>query len=91
MINNSVYTSTKQLAAMNSKSKHLLIVPLYHSSGCGGGTMRMICTGGQLIIPSPTFDSKRALHAIEVEEITSMVGVPTMYIGNVNPYKFHHL
>ena len=51
--------------------------------GCCGGTMRMICHGGQLVIPSPTFEAKLALNAIESKKVTSMVGVPTMYLGNV--------
>ena len=45
--------------------------------------MRMICHGGQLVIPSPTFEAKHALQAINSHNITSMVGVPTMYLGNV--------
>ena len=45
--------------------------------------MRMICHGGQLVIPSPTFEAKLALKAIESKKVTSMVGVPTMYLGNV--------
>ena len=45
--------------------------------------MRMICHGGQLVIPSPTFEAKPALQAIESKNITSMVGVPMMYLGNV--------
>ena len=51
--------------------------------GCCGGTMRMVSHGGQLVIPSPTFEAKHALQAIESKNITSMVGVPTMYLGNV--------
>ena len=45
--------------------------------------MRMVSHGGQLVIPSPTFEAKHALQAIESKNITSMVGVPTMYLGNV--------
>ena len=45
--------------------------------------MRMICHGGQLVIPSPTFEANLALKAIESKKVTSMVGVPTMYLGNV--------
>ena len=82
MINNSTYTSVPTIGNMSASSKMLLVVPLYHSSGCAGGTMTMITNGCELVMPAPHFDPVMALKAMETKQVGVIIGVPTMFLGN---------
>jgi len=55
----------------------LLIVPLFHVTGCHGIMLNMLATGGKLVMLRK-WDPKQALDAIEQERITMLGGVPTM-------------
>src|SRR5258708_1848037 len=63
-------------------------VPMYHCFGCVGGTMAMIGTGAAMILPSPSFDPLATMEAIHVERATSIYGVPTMFIAQLQHPEF---
>src|SRR5580700_1597468 len=63
-------------------------VPLYHCFGCVGGTMVTIGTGAAMIQPSPSFDPFATMEAIHSEHATSVYGVPTMFIAQLQHPEF---
>ena len=63
-------------------------VPLYHCFGCVGGTVTCIVSGAAIILPSPTFDPLATMEAIHHERATSIYGVPTMFIAQLQHPEF---
>jgi fatty-acyl-CoA synthase len=58
-------------------------VPLYHCFGSVIGCMVSVVSGAALILPSPQFDVRATLAAVERERATALYGVPTMYIAEL--------
>jgi fatty-acyl-CoA synthase len=63
-------------------------VPLYHCFGCVIGTLVCMVTGATLILPSPTFDALATMQAIHEERVTTIYGVPTMFIAELGHAEF---
>ena len=63
-------------------------VPLYHCFGCVGGTLASIGTGAAMILPAPTFDPLATMTAVQSEHATSIYGVPTMFIAQLQHPEF---
>jgi fatty-acyl-CoA synthase len=53
----------------------------------------LACTshGATMVIPGPGFDPKATLHAVAAERCTSLYGVPTMFIAELNDPDFELL
>ncbi len=58
-------------------------VPFYHCFGCVLGTTVCLVYGSALVVPAPTFDPEATLKAIVAEHCTSIYGVPTMFVGEL--------
>ena len=58
-------------------------VPFYHCFGCVLGTTVCLVYGSALVVPAPTFDPEATLKAIATEKCTSLYGVPTMFVGEL--------
>ena len=58
-------------------------VPFYHCFGCVLGTTVCLIHGSALVVPAPTFDPEATLRAIAGERCTSIYGVPTMFVGEL--------
>lgn len=65
-------------------TKICLPVPMYHCFGSVGGGMCLAVHGTTLVFPSPGYNSKANLAAIESERCTIVYGTPTMYVDMVN-------
>jgi fatty-acyl-CoA synthase len=52
-------------------------MPLFHTAGCGLGTLGPLQAGGTQILP-PSFDAERMLALLEAEHGTIVLAVPTM-------------
>jgi long-chain acyl-CoA synthetase len=66
-------------ADVKVQSASLLIVPLFHVTGCLATMMVNYATGGKLVLMPPgRFDPDLAMETIERERITSFGGVPTI-------------
>src|SRR5579872_442588 len=63
-------------------------VPLYHCFGCVIGTMVALTSGAAMILPAPQFDALTTLEAIHSERATSVYGVPTMFITELEHPEF---
>ena len=61
------------------QSAALLVVPLFHVTGCLSTMTLNYATGGKLVLmPVGRFDPEIAMQAIEREQVTSIGGVPTV-------------
>jgi fatty-acyl-CoA synthase len=63
-------------------------VPLYHCFGSVAGTLVSALTGAALILPAGTFDPLATLEAIHSERATTIYGVPTMFIAELEHPEF---
>jgi fatty-acyl-CoA synthase len=59
-------------------------VPFYHCFGMVMGNLAAISHGCCIVIPAPAFDPALTLQAIADEHCTSIYGVPTMFIAQLN-------
>lgn len=63
-------------------------VPLYHCFGMVMGNLGATTHGACLVYPEAAFDPAATLRAIETERCTSLYGVPTMFIAQLNDANF---
>jgi fatty-acyl-CoA synthase len=63
-------------------------VPLYHCFGSVIGCMVSAVYGAALILPSAQFEARATLEAVEAERATTLYGVPTMYIAELEHPEF---
>lgn len=59
-------------------------VPFYHCFGMVMGNLASTSHGCTMVIPAPGFDPKATLEAVQQERCTSLYGVPTMFIAELN-------
>lgn len=65
-----------------------LPVPLFHCFGMVDGNLAAMTHGAAIVLPSETFDALAALETIEAERCTSLYGVPTMFIAQLEHPRF---
>ncbi len=63
-------------------------VPFYHCFGMVIGNLCCTAFGSCMVIPSESFDPVKTLTAVEQENCTSLYGVPTMFIAELNTADF---
>ena len=63
-------------------------VPMYHCFGCVAGTLAALSAGAAMILPAPSFDPLATMRAIQDERATSIYGVPTMFIAQLQHPEF---
>jgi fatty-acyl-CoA synthase len=63
-------------------------VPFYHCFGSVLGNLAALTHGCAVVIPGEAFDAEDTLHAIEAHSCTSIYGVPTMFIAQLNHPRF---
>ncbi|MEU6888466.1 AMP-binding protein [Streptomyces viridosporus] len=61
-----------------------LPVPFYHCFGMVMGNLAATSHGACIVIPAPSFDPEATLEAVQRERCTSLYGVPTMFIAELN-------
>ncbi|GAA3526837.1 AMP-binding protein [Amycolatopsis ultiminotia] len=59
-------------------------VPFYHCFGMVMGNLACTSHGATMVIPGPGFDPVATLAAVAGERCTSLYGVPTMFIAELN-------
>jgi len=65
-----------------------LPVPFYHCFGMVLGNLAIVTHGACIVIPSEVFDPLAVLEAVAAERCTSLYGVPTMFIAELNAPEF---
>ncbi|MBO2009287.1 AMP-binding protein [Hymenobacter negativus] len=63
-------------------------VPFYHCFGMVIGNLACASHGSCMVIPSEAFDPKTAMQAVQAERCTSLYGVPTMFIAELEHPEF---
>jgi fatty-acyl-CoA synthase len=59
-------------------------VPFYHCFGCVLGTLVCAVTGAAMVVPAPSFDARATLAAVASQRCTSLYGVPTMFVAQLD-------
>jgi len=68
----------------SSKDRVCIPVPFYHCFGMVIGNLACTSHGACMVIPSSSFDPSLTLNAVETEKCTSLYGVPTMFIAELD-------
>jgi fatty-acyl-CoA synthase len=63
-------------------------LPLYHCFGMGIGNLGCIAAGASMVYPAASFEPLATLQAIQEERCTSLYGVPTMFIAQLEHPRF---
>ncbi len=63
-------------------------VPYYHCFGMVMGNLACTSHGACMVIPAPSFDPVATLQAVQDERCTSLYGVPTMFIAELEHPQF---
>lgn len=66
------------------KDRVCLPVPFYHCFGMVLGNMAIVTHGACIVIPGEFFDPAQVLGVVEKEKCTSLYGVPTMFIAELD-------
>ncbi len=61
-----------------------LPVPFYHCFGMVMGNLAATSRGACMVIPAPSFEPRATLEAVVREKCTSLYGVPTMFIAELD-------
>ena len=64
-------------------------VPFYHCFGCVLGNLAAVTHGSAVVIPGAWFDPEATLQAIQAHGCTSIYGVPTMFIAELDHPRFN--
>ena len=59
-------------------------VPFYHCFGMVLGNLACTTHGAAIVVPGPVFDPLATLETVEAERCTSLYGVPTMFIAELD-------
>jgi fatty-acyl-CoA synthase len=65
-------------------------LPMYHCFGCVIGTMSALASGAAIVMPNWTFDAHATLEAVASEQVTSLYGVPAMFIAELGLPEFRN-
>jgi len=62
-------------------------VPFFHCFGCVLGTLNTVTHEGTMV-PVESFDAEKVLQAVDQEKCTALLGVPTMFIAELEHQDF---
>ncbi|MEX2118052.1 MAG: AMP-binding protein [Pirellulales bacterium] len=77
-----------QCQALTEADRICIPVPFYHCFGCVLGTLCSAVYGAAMIVPAESFNPAATLEAIERDRATSIYGVPTMFIAQLQDPTF---
>lgn len=82
ILNNGYFVG--ELIAYTEQDRICVPVPFYHCFGMVMGNLAATSHGACVVIPAPSFDPAATLRAVAQERCTSLYGVPTMFIAELN-------
>ena len=68
----------------SAQDRICLPVPLYHCFGMVLGSLAALTHGACIVLPAPSFEPASTLQAVADERCTSLYGVPTMFIAELD-------
>ncbi|MCX5062315.1 MULTISPECIES: AMP-binding protein [unclassified Streptomyces] len=82
ILNNGYFVG--EAVAYTEQDRICIPVPFYHCFGMVMGNLAATSHGACMVIPGPSFEPKATLEAVQRERCTSLYGVPTMFIAELN-------
>ncbi|MFE7336077.1 AMP-binding protein [Streptomyces griseus] len=82
ILNNGYFVG--ETIAYSEADRVCLPVPFYHCFGMVMGNLAATSHGACIVIPGPSFEPAAVLAAVQQERCTSLYGVPTMFIAELN-------
>ncbi|MCX5268266.1 AMP-binding protein [Streptomyces sp. NBC_00199] len=76
--------SVGEAIAYSEQDRICVPVPFYHCFGMVMGNLAATSHGACVVVPAAAFDPKATLEAVQQERCTSLYGVPTMFIAELN-------
>ncbi len=86
ILNNGFFVG--ELCGYTEHDRVALCPPFYHCFGMVMGNLACTSHGSAMVIPSEGFDSGAALAAVDAQRCTSLYGVPTMFIAELDRSDF---
>jgi fatty-acyl-CoA synthase len=86
ILNNGFFVT--ELVRLTERDLTCLPVPFYHCFGMVMGNLGTLAHGGCVVIPAAGFDPRATLEAVAAEGVTSLYGVPTMFIAMLDHEDF---
>ena len=81
ILNNGFFVG--ELLSYTEQDRICLPVPFYHCFGMVMGNLAATSHGACTVIPAPSFEPAATLAAVEQERVTSLYGVPTMFVAEL--------
>ncbi|WP_406066827.1 AMP-binding protein [Streptomyces sp. NBC_01077] len=82
ILNNGYFVG--EMIAYSEQDRICIPVPFYHCFGMVMGNLAATSHGACMVIPAPSFDAAATLRAVQEERCTSLYGVPTMFIAELD-------
>ena len=82
ILNNGYFVG--KLQNLTEKDRLAIPVPLYHCFGMVMGNLGCITNGATMVYPSEGFEPLAVMQAVQDEKCTSLYGVPTMFIAELD-------
>jgi fatty-acyl-CoA synthase len=86
IVNNAYFVG--KLLGYTEKERICIPVPLYHCFGMVLGNLAAIACGGCMVYPNDAFEPVSVLETVQAEKCTSLYGVPTMFIAELDHPNF---
>ena len=86
ILNNGYFVA--ELLEYTEQDRICVPVPFYHCFGMVMGNLAATSHGACVVIPAPSFEPRATLAAVAAERCTSLYGVPTMFIAELNDPAF---
>ena len=86
ILNNAFFTA--QQVRYTELDRVCVPVPFYHCFGMVVGTLGCVTHGACIVVPGDAFDPLAVLEAVQAERCTSLYGVPTMFIAELEHPRF---
>ena len=86
LLNNGFFVGER--LRFTAEDRVCLPVPFYHCFGCVLGNLAALTHGCAIVLPSESFEAEACLRAVDAERCTSLYGVPTMFIAELDHPSF---
>jgi len=86
ILNNGFFVG--EACGYTSSDRVCLPVPFYHCFGMVMGNLGCTSHGATIVVPAPVFDAAATLKTVQDERCTSLYGVPTMFISELEEPDF---
>src|SRR5262245_13610194 len=86
ILNNAYFTAERM--DYTERDRVCVPVPFYHCFGMVIGNLGCTSRGACIVVPSESFDPLAVLETVQTERCTSLYGVPTMFIAELEHPRF---